>query len=110
MINLYFWIALLILLCLVIILFVRILTYPLSYFADMDLTQIHAKELQIPVGDIDLHACLYLPTYALNKKNEAIERLPLIFSSRVGAGNRQPTPKAMGNFLGIGRAVCRVGL
>jgi dipeptidyl aminopeptidase/acylaminoacyl peptidase len=79
MINLYFWIALFILLCLVIILFVRILTYPLSYFADMDLPQIHAKELQIPVGDIDLHACLYLPTYALNKKNEAIERLPLIF-------------------------------
>jgi predicted acyl esterase len=77
--NLYFWITLFILLSLVIFLIEKILTYPLNYFAQMDLTQICAKELQIPVGDIDLHACLYLPSYALNEKNESIDRLPLIF-------------------------------
>ncbi len=58
---------------------VRVLTYPLRYFAKMDRSQILARELRIPVGDIDLNACLYLPKYALNEKNEPADALPLIF-------------------------------
>jgi pimeloyl-ACP methyl ester carboxylesterase len=77
--GLYLWIACGLLLCLVVLLIARILTYPFTYFAQMDLSQVHARELQIPVGDIDLHACLYLPRYALDERDEPLERLPLIF-------------------------------
>jgi hypothetical protein len=77
--NLSFWLPIIFLSLLVIVLIVRLLTYPLSYFAQMDRTQILAKELRIPVGDIDLNACLYLPVYALNEKKETIKPLPLIF-------------------------------
>jgi pimeloyl-ACP methyl ester carboxylesterase len=79
MADIYPWIAVAVLACLVVLLGVRILTYPLRYFAEMDVSQVHAEELQIPVGDIDLHACLYLPRYALNAEGEPAKRLPLIF-------------------------------
>ena len=75
----YAWIAVALLACLVVLLGLRILTYPLRYFAKMDLSQVHAEELQIPVGDIDLHACLYLPRYVLDAQDEPIQRLPLVF-------------------------------
>ena len=51
---LYFWLAIALLLCVVGGLIVIILTYPLRYFDQIDLSQIHAQELQIPVGDIEL--------------------------------------------------------
>ena len=78
--NIFLWIAVIILALLVISLLVIIFIYPLTYFAKMDISQIYAKELQIPVGDIELHACLYLPKYALNENNQPIKnKLPLIF-------------------------------
>ena len=77
--SVYLWVAVFFLLGVVVFLLAKIIGYPFKYFAQMDLSQIHAKELKIPVGDIDLHACLYLPKYALNDKNEPVERLPLIF-------------------------------
>lgn len=78
--NIFLWISFIILSLLAITLLVIILIYPLIYFAKMDLSQIYAKELQIPVGDIELHACLYLPKYSLNGNNQPINtKLPLIF-------------------------------
>jgi pimeloyl-ACP methyl ester carboxylesterase len=58
---------------------VRLLTYPLRYFVGMDRSQVVAKDLRIPVGDIELNACLYLPKYALDERNEPRELLPLVF-------------------------------
>jgi pimeloyl-ACP methyl ester carboxylesterase len=76
---LFFWITVAALLCVIVVLAVRVLTCSFTYFSKMDLSQVLARELWIPVGDINLHACLYLPKYALNEKNEPVERLPLIF-------------------------------
>jgi pimeloyl-ACP methyl ester carboxylesterase len=75
----YVWVVSGVLLCLVVVLVVRTLTAPLRYFSTMDLSQVRAQELEIPVGDIHLHACLYLPRYALTEKGEPLERLPLVF-------------------------------
>jgi predicted alpha/beta-fold hydrolase len=78
--NTILWIAVIVLILMAIILLVKILAYPLNYFAKMDLSQINAKELWIPVGDIELHACLYLPKYALNENNQPVKnKLPLVF-------------------------------
>lgn len=78
--NTILWVAVIVLILLTIILLVKIFTCPLTYFAKMDLSQVAAKELWIPVGDIELHACLYLPKYALDENNQPIKnKLPLIF-------------------------------
>lgn len=77
--TLFLWIALSLLLCLVVVLSAKLITYPMRYFAPLDLSQVQAKKLRIPVGDIDLHGCLYMPKYALNERNQPDKPLPLIF-------------------------------
>ena len=68
-----------ILLIVVIVLIVKLLLYPLGYFGSMDYTQIVSREMKIPVGDIDIHARLFLPKYILDETNMPIKKIPLIF-------------------------------
>jgi predicted alpha/beta-fold hydrolase len=90
--NLFLWIIVILLFLLVIFLAIKIIIFPFTYFAKMDLSQIKAKELLIPVGDIELHACLYLPKYALNENNHPQNgKLPLIFLNP-GWGQEIDTP------------------
>jgi predicted alpha/beta-fold hydrolase len=80
MTSTFLWTAVIILALLVIFMQIRFFLYPFTYFAKTDMSQILAKELQIPVGDIELHACYYLPKYALDSNNQPVKaRLPLIF-------------------------------
>jgi len=101
--NLYLWIAVIVLVLLVISLLVLFSIYPMRYFASMDMSQIVVKDLSIPVGDIDLHACLYLPKYALNENNSPIkEKLSLIFlNPGWGQGIDTPMLKQWAVFLAL---------
>jgi predicted acyl esterase len=68
-----------ILVVVVIVLIMKLILSPLGYFGSMDYSQISTKEIKIPVGDIVIHACLFLPKYALDENNVPTKKLPLIF-------------------------------
>lgn len=51
----------------------------IMYFSDMDFSLVLEKQLNIPVGDIELNAKLVLPRFALDENERPREPLPLIF-------------------------------
>src|SRR6056297_2858355 len=76
--NLAFIIAVVILSLILLVYVLKYYAHPLTYYADMDFSQVEAKKIQIPVGDIEIHACLYLPNYAKNSSGKLKSKLPLV--------------------------------
>lgn len=77
-IEIIYWTLLALITFLFVIVLVKSILNELNYFASMDFSQITSRHIEIPVGDIMIYACLYLPKYALDNDNQPIQRLPLI--------------------------------
>jgi dipeptidyl aminopeptidase/acylaminoacyl peptidase len=73
----WIWIAVLSIVAAIFV--VLFLKADMFYFSSMDLDTVLAKQLKIPVGDIELNAKLLLPRYALDESGKPKEPLPLIF-------------------------------
>jgi len=76
--DVVYWVLFAIVSLLFLIYLIKYLTRGITYFSAMDFSQVISREIKIPVGDIEIHACLYLPKYALDNDIQPNHRLPLI--------------------------------